>query len=217
MNNTLPQVYIDDREDKSRQIKALLKLPGGPIVKRVQYGDYICGDCAVEYKSPEDMIASILDNRVFNECLEIREHYTYPYLVIAGNVPELLAVKYRKNIPGRVTVNQYLGAVASLSTYVNVLVVNNENQALTLIGKLFSKHYDSKVRGVCKPVSKTGNSAVNYLSCIKGVSVDKASCICEELGVVSLQDLLDLTVNDLTMVDGVGVRTAELIMKGVRK
>lgn len=214
---TLPQVYIDDREDQSRRLKALLKLPGEPLIKRLPWGDYVCGDVAVEYKAPEDMISSIIDNRVFNECSEIREHYSYPYLIIAGNVPELLSIKYKKNIPGKISVNQYLGAVASLSTYVNVLVVNNENQALNLISKLFSKHYDCKVRGVRKPPLKDDNTAVNYLSCIKGVSVDKATIICETLNVGNLHDLLDLTVDDLVTVSGVGLRTAEMIIKGVKK
>ena len=212
------QVYIDDREKQSRQMKAQLKLPGEPIVTRLECGDYVYGDIVgVEYKSAEDMISSILDNRVFNECINLRETYKYPYLVIAGSVPDVLRVKNWKKIPGRITVNQYLGAVASLSTIVNVLVTDNENQALTLINRVFEKCEDGKVRNIPRPPVKTVNPAVNYLSSIRGISPVKAVEICNVLGVNCLSDLLAVTVDDLRSVDGVGVRTAESIVKGIKQ
>ena len=212
------QVYIDDREKQSRQMKAQLTLPGEPIVTRLECGDYVYGDLVgVEYKSAEDMISSIIANRVFNECRPLRETYKYPYLVIAGSVPDVLRVKNWKKIPGRITVNQYLGAVASLSTIVNVLVTDNENQALTLINRVFEKCEDGKVRNIPRPPVKTVNPAVNYLSSIRGISPVKAVEICSTLGVNCLSDLLTVTVDDLRSVDGVGVRTAENIVKGIKQ
>lgn len=207
-------IFIDDREKKSRQTKALEVLPDSQV-SRLDAGDYVSGDTAVEFKTASDMVASIVDYRVFNECSSIAELYKYPYLVIAGNVPKHLEMMYQYNLSGRIPVESYLGALASLSTIVNVLVVNNESQALHLIGKIFEKNNNSDgvIRGVRKPERKTVNPAATYLSMIRGISTTKALKICELTGVETLTDLLLLDTDKLLQVEGIGKKSAINIMR----
>lgn len=210
-------VYIDDRESKSRQQKALKILKPAEVV-RIEAGDYTCGDVAVEYKSAEDMVASIVDSRVFNECSRISQLYRYPYLVIAGNVPRHIEMMYKYNLHGRISIESYLGALSSLSTLVNVLVVNNQSQALHLIKSIFEKCNNSEgvVRGVVKPPKKTFNPAANYLSLIRGISTSKALKITEDLELETLADLLGLDLEQLLNVDGIGKKTAISIIDKIK-
>ena len=199
------EICVDDREKKSRQQKAL-ELFDNAHVERLPAGDYVYGDVAVEYKTDSDMVASIVDSRVFNECSRISQLYRYPYLVIAGNVPKHIEMMHQYNLSGRITIESYLGAIASLSTIVNVLVVNNQSQALHLIKGIFEKYNNSDgvVRGVVKPPKKTFNPAANYLSLIRGISTSKALNITEALELETLEDLLGLDLEKLLSVDGIG-------------
>ncbi len=211
------EVCVDDREKKSRQQKALEILPNAKVT-RLEAGDYVCEDTAVEYKTAEDMVASIVDYRVFNECSRISQLYHYPYLVIAGNVPKHIEMMHQYNLSGRISIESYLGALASLSTIVNVLVVNNQSQALNLIKSIFEKcnNSDSVVRGVVKPPKKTFNPAANYLSLIRGISTNKALNITEALELETLEDLLELDLEKLLSVDGIGKKTAISIVDKIK-
>lgn len=208
---------IDDREKQSRRTKALQVFEPAQV-KRLHHGDYVHGDVAVEYKTAEDMIASIQDYRVFNECTNISRVYKYPYLIIAGDVSDLLNKMHMRGLPGRITLSSYLGAVASLSLIVNVITVANEDQALSLMKKIFDKvdNADERVRGVLKPPRKTVNAAATYLSMIKGISTHKALAITDTLELETLQDLLELDYYVLCKVDGIGKITAENIMKQIK-
>lgn len=211
------EVCVDDREKKSRQQKAL-ELFDNAHVERLPAGDYVCGEVAVEYKTDSDMVASIVDYRVFNECSRIAQLYKYPYLVIAGNVPKHLEMMHQYNLSGRISIESYLGALASLTTIVNVAAVNNQSQALHLIKYIFEKcnNSDSVVRGVVKPPKKTFNSAANYLSLIRGISTSKALKITDDLELETLEDLLTLDLEKLQNVDGIGKKTAISIMDKIK-
>ena len=55
-------------------------------VTNLQYGDYVFdGKVAVEYKKMSDFIASIQDNRVFNEAINQAENFDWHYVLIHGN------------------------------------------------------------------------------------------------------------------------------------
>lgn len=208
---------IDNREKKSRQDKALEILEPAKVT-RLEAGDYVCGDTAVEYKTDSDMIASIVDSRVFNECSRIAQLYRYPYLVIAGNVPKHLEMMHRYNLHGRITLQSYYAAKVSLSTFVNVLEAHNEEQALNMIKGIFEKCNNSEgvVRGVVKPPKKTFNPAANYLSLIRGISTSKALKITEDLELETLADLLGLDLEQLLNVDGIGKKTAISIIDKIK-
>lgn len=211
------EVCVDDREKKTRQQKALEILPNARI-ERLDAGDYVCGDVAVEYKTSEDMVASIVDYRVFNECSRIAQLYKYPYLVIVGNVPRHIEMMHQYNLHGRITLQSYYGAKVSLSTIVNVLEAHNEEQALNMIKSIFEKcnNSDSVVRGVVKPPKKTFNPAANYLSLIRGISTSKALKITDDLELETLEDLLTLDLEKLLSVDGIGKKTAIQIIDKIK-
>ncbi len=84
------RIVIDDREKKSG-IPDLLKAVGVNIeIKTLPIGDYIVApETVVERKSIKDLMSSIFDGRLFDQCSRLKEHFQHPIILIEGNVDEI--------------------------------------------------------------------------------------------------------------------------------
>ena len=84
------RIVIDDREKKSG-IPDLLKAVGVNIeIKTLPIGDYIVApETVVERKSIQDLMSSIFDGRLFDQCSRLKEHFQYPIILMEGNVDEI--------------------------------------------------------------------------------------------------------------------------------
>ena len=84
------RIVIDDREKKSG-IPDLLKAVGVNIeIKTLPIGDYIVApETVVERKSIQDLISSIFDGRLFDQCSRLKEHFDFPIILMEGNVDEI--------------------------------------------------------------------------------------------------------------------------------
>ena len=64
---------------------------------------------------------------------------------------------------------------------------------------------------------KTKNNVFNWLCyCNYGINAKKATAIVETLDLHTLNDLQNLTVEELLTVDGIGKKNAENIIKGLK-
>ena len=224
MENKNITVTIDNREQS--RIKPACKYFTSqgldPKVNELMVGDYLFTDgekyCCFEMKTVQDFIASIQDGRVFNQSVDMAENYEYSFVIIVGNESErakALAItrNYRK-----VTVFQYLSAIASLNRYVTVIesyspyIEESFYRMMTqakkcLQGKPIVKKFSKKVR----------NNAYNWLVyCNYGISSKKGQLIVDELGLETLSDLQAIELEDLTSIKGIGEATAQRIIKGLR-
>lgn len=84
------RIVIDERERKSG-IPDLLKAIGLNLeIKTLAVGDYIVGpEIAIERKSIRDLLSSIFDGRLFDQCSRLKENFQYPVLLMEGNVDEI--------------------------------------------------------------------------------------------------------------------------------
>ncbi|MBO6243232.1 MAG: hypothetical protein J6O41_01500, partial [Clostridia bacterium] len=112
-----------------------------------------------------------------------------------------------------ISFQQINGAISTFNTVTTVIIAQTRYQAFDMMmrqaGKLIAE----------KPIlykfgRKDRNSALNYLSAMKGVG-KRAENICNTLSVKTLNDLLNLTKEDLMQVDLVGEKTAEMILKNI--
>lgn len=192
------------------------------MVEELEVGDYLFDDTVVfEYKTFEDFIASIFDGRVFNQAVNQFLEYKYHFVILELGVgfdleASLDEQEYLRGVC--VTKEQYYGAIARLNTYTTVIPVCGdskdcfqvmETQARKCLeDKTLVKHYNIK----------TGNSALNYLcNNVQRVSLVKAEAIADGLELETLEDLLDLNKEKLVSVEGVGDKTAESILKQIRR
>lgn len=90
MNLTGIRIIVDDREKKSG-IPDLLKSIGMNIeIKTLPVGDYIVApETVVERKSIRDLMSSIFDGRLYDQCSRLKEHFTHPVVLLEGNVDEI--------------------------------------------------------------------------------------------------------------------------------
>ena len=221
-------VKIDDREKASRiksAEKFFHKMGYSTTVDHLLVGDYVFADrVCFEYKTASDMIGSIKDGRVFRQAKSMKQ-YEYSYVIIEGSVPKQInqdnrnAYWYKGN--QSFTVKAYLGAIARLTTYSNVLVVDNQQQAWMLMDLLTSKIFEDNVdvKMVDKPQVGLVNPVASYLSCIyvndqKRLPTKTAIRITDYLEDKQMK-LLDLTYDELVSMRGIGDKTAEAIMDAI--
>ena len=208
------RVVVDFRE-QTRITKAR-EYYGDITVSEVDTGDFLFDEEVVfEYKTFEDFIASVFDGRVFNQAVNQFLEYKYHFVILELGVGFDLEASLNEQ---EVTKEQYYGAIARLNTYTTVLPVCGdskdcfqvmETQAKKCLeDKTLVKHYNIK----------TGNSALNYLcNNVQRVSLVKAEAITDGLELETLEDLLGLTKESLVSVDGIGLKTAESILKQIRR
>ena len=87
------RIIVDEREKKSG-IPDLLKAVGINIeMKTLPVGDYIVGpETVVERKSISDLVSSIFDGRLFDQCNRLKEHFQNPIILMEGDVDEIESI-----------------------------------------------------------------------------------------------------------------------------
>lgn len=202
-------VKVDNRETEHRK-KLAEKHFEDIQIEQLLYGDYVYKDVAVEFKTVKDFIGSVKDKRVFNQSVGMNEHYRKHYVIIYGDVTKTLRELY--HLRHTFTIQQYLGAVASLSQITRVLKVDNEAQAFRLAKSLFEKSTDGKNRTIMKKPKNNENKIVGVLSYIGGINTARAEKLINELDIHTFEELINVTEDDIKSVKGFGDKTAENIL-----
>ena len=59
-------------------------------MKMLPIGDYIVApETIIERKSIRDLMASVFDGRLFDQCSRLKEHFEHPIVLMEGNVDEI--------------------------------------------------------------------------------------------------------------------------------
>lgn len=84
------RIVVDERERKSG-IPDLLKKVGINLeMKQLSVGDYIVApETVVERKNIHDLLSSIFDGRLFDQCSRLKEHFLHPIILVEGNMDEI--------------------------------------------------------------------------------------------------------------------------------
>ncbi|MEM2145235.1 MAG: ERCC4 domain-containing protein, partial [Candidatus Jordarchaeaceae archaeon] len=78
-------VYVDNREIGSDVVRELTRLNVKIVPKQLQVADYIVSESvAIERKTAEDFLQSIVDKRLFPQVKEITSKYEKPILILEG-------------------------------------------------------------------------------------------------------------------------------------
>lgn len=216
-------VQIDNREKHSRIEHATeyFKQQGDEvIVKELPFGDYIFENkVVIEYKILSDFVQSVKSNRVFNQAIDQSLVFPYHFVIIVSTDRERRGyfnkLKHLGNTDLYFDEKKYIGAISRLNTYTTVIQANNEKEAFLFMRSQARKCLDNK-HVVKRLETKTDNPAFNYLMNIKHISDVKAETIVDGLNLYTLEDLLNVTNNDLQSLDGIGSQTSGIIMKALR-
>lgn len=214
---TISSVLIDDRENDRIDYALEQYAPFNPLKCRLDMGDYIfVGNNGIkvvfEYKTGADYLNSInsdshhLHNQVYNMTREF--DYTFVIVQSKDLIHEVEELYYDSGVS--MSLPQINGTIADCCTESTVLNVQTQYQAFDLMMRIAGKIILQKPLRY-KYGKKSTNSALNYLSAIKGLD-SKAEIICRTLNLRTLKDLMELDQQKLMSVKGVGEKLADKIL-----
>lgn len=202
------RIVADERERKCG-IPSLLKKAGvGLEVMTLPVGDYIvASETVVERKSTYDLVSSVFDGRLFDQCSRLREHFGRPVLVVEGNVDELANVTENPMV--------FYGALSRVALDYGIPVVPTPDAAHTaklLVSMAAQKR--SKPGPFLKKIRKHNDVARQQLSVLcslPGVGETLASRMLERFG--NPMAALEASATDLGKVPGLGRSRADRIRR----
>lgn len=202
------RIIADDRERKCG-IPALLKKAGLNLeVTTLQVGDYIVSaETAVERKSIQDLVSSIFDGRLFDQCSRLREHFEHPALVVEGDIDELVNVVENPLV--------FYGALARVALDYNipVLPTPDADHTARLLAAMATRRGGS-TGPYLKKIRKHQDvrlQQLSTLSSLPGIGEKLADRILERFG--TPLKAFNASVSELNRVPGMGRSRAERIKK----
>tara|TARA_R110001592_G_scaffold242512_1_gene503126 strand:- start:201 stop:878 length:678 start_codon:yes stop_codon:yes gene_type:complete len=216
-------IKIDSREDSqlSRHLIEICKREKIEYEKVwLEIGDYIIGDCCIEAKSSADFLASVRNNRIFNQLDNMDRTYNKNIILIYGDLD--YAVSYLKrtkydSVAWRGKLKKtFVGALTSIALHTDVkpVWVDSYRTAAHIIAAT-TKHIDKELiihKELPKKI-KTDDVRVDVLSEIKGVSVEKAKALLKSFGSIAEISMAD--IKEITIHKGIGKTTANNILKAL--
>ena len=211
------KIQIDNREqNRIKSATEYYKKQGLEVeVTELEIGDYLFDNKVVfEFKTIADFVSSIQDNRVFNEAINQAETFDYHYVIIQGDESTRAKCLAMSRNFQEVTYFGYLGALASLNRYTTVI----ESYSPFIHEAYYRMMITAKKCLQNKPIVKKfnrkhKNSAFNYLTyCVYGLNWKRSHDIVTLLDLHTLEDLLNVTHQQLTSVPGIGDKMADRII-----
>ncbi|HIH07205.1 MAG TPA: heavy metal resistance protein CzcA [Candidatus Nitrosotenuis sp.] len=200
------RIVVDEREKKSG-IPDLLRAVGINLeVKTLPVGDYIVApETIVERKSVSDLISSVFDGRLFDQCNRLKEHFAHPVILMEGNVEEIEQIVENPLV--------FYGAISAVAIDFKIPIIptpNATHSAKMLISMCSRK--DSLKGPFLKKIKKSDDvtrQQLSVLCSLPGIGEKLATRMLTKFG--SPSKTLNASTADLAKVDGLGEARAKKI------
>lgn len=200
------RIVIDERERKSG-IPDLLKSIGLNIeMVTLPVGDYIVApETVVERKSIHDLVSSVFDGRLFDQCSRLKEHFQFPIILMEGDVDEIEEITENPLV--------FYGAVSSVALDFKIPIIPTPSASHTakLLVSMCSRKESSK-GPFLKKIKKSNDiqrQQLSALSSLPGVGEKLATRMLEKFG--SPLRVLNASLAELSKVEGLGEARARKI------
>jgi DNA excision repair protein ERCC-4 len=202
------RIIVDERERKSG-IPDLLKSIGMNIeMKTLPIGDYIVApETIVERKSIRDLMASVFDGRLFDQCSRLKEHFEHPVVLMEGNVDEIEEITENPMV--------FYGALSTVVLDFKIPIIPTPSAAHTakLLVSLCSRK-DAPQGPYLKKIKKSsdlGKQQLSVLCSLPGVGDKFAVRMLTKFG--TPLKVFSATTAELAKVEGLGEARAKKIKK----
>jgi DNA excision repair protein ERCC-4 len=200
------RIVVDEREKKSG-IPDLLRAIGINLeIKTLPIGDYIVApETIVERKSISDLISSVFDGRLFDQCSRLKDHFAHPVILMEGNVDEIEQIVENPLV--------FYGAISSIAIDFKIPIVPTPSAAHTakLLVSMCSRKEVSK-GPFLKKIRKSDDltrQQLSVLCSLPGVGEKLATRMLERFG--SPARTLNASFGELSKVEGLGEARAKKI------
>ena len=200
------RIIVDERERKSG-IPDLLKAIGmGVEMKTLPIGDYIVApETIVERKSIKDLMASVFDGRLYDQCNRLKENFEHPIVLVEGNVDEIEEITDNPLV--------FYGAISRVTLEFKIPIIHTPSASHTakLLVALCSKK-DGPTGPYLKKIKKSSNLETQQLSTLcslPGIGEKFAVRMLEKFG--TPLKVFSATTSELSKVEGLGESRAKKI------
>lgn len=204
------RIVVDEREQKSG-IPNLLKSIGMNVeMKTLPIGDYIVAhETIVERKSIRDLMASVFDGRLYDQCSRLKEHFEHPIVLMEGNVDEIEEIAENPLI--------FYGALSRvvLDFKIPVIPTPSANHTAKLLVSMCSR-IDSPKGPYLKKIKKSSDleqQQLSVLCSLPGVGEKFAVRMLERFG--TPLKVFSATTAELAKIEGLGDARAKKIKKTI--
>ena len=212
----MKKIIIDSRETARIESATKFFKDQGYNVKisKETTGDYIFNNKVVmEFKTWSDFMSSITDNRLFNETISQMETYDIHFVVLHGTNRDYLEAYAHQGLEEK----HINGAIARLLTYTKIIrSTGTITDCYNLMMTTAEKCLDEKT--LCKNFgTKSINPAFNVLSrCVDDINAERAKNIVNFLNLNTIQDVCQLTKEDLLKVPGIGEVLSQKVIEAIK-
>ena len=208
MNLKKLRIVVDEREKKSG-IPDILKGIGINLeIKTLPVGDYIVApETVVERKTISDLVSSVFDGRLFDQCSRLKEHYQFPILLIEGDIDEIEKLIENPFV--------FYGAISSIAIDFKIPVIPTPNASHTSKLLIAMCSRKNTIGGpFIKKIRKSNNlrkQQLSMLCSLPGVGEKTAIRMLEKFG--TPLKVLSSSVTELSKISGLGEARAKNIKK----
>jgi len=221
MTDTL---YIDsnepDKEGKKVQTKVQQTIKNRDTgaeteIKGLKTADFIYKDVAIERKEASDLASSIKDGRLKEQTLRMLEDFEHQYIIVEGDPYTLEYSSLHKHA--------FVGTMVSRSSEgIGIIYTPDVEATAYAINKIISKHEEDgerKVEELKRTNADTEDVQVAMISCVKGVSGEKAKNVFEETKFNSIEHILETNkaeaLQELQNIEGIGLKLSSRIYESL--
>jgi DNA excision repair protein ERCC-4 len=177
-------------------------------MKTLPIGDYIVApETIIERKSIRDLMASVFDGRLFDQCTRLKEHFENPIVLMEGNVDEVEEITENPLI--------FYGAISTVSLDFKIPIIPTPSASHTakLLVSMCSRKNAHK-GPYLKKIKKSSNLEKQQLSSLcslPGIGEKFAVRMLEKFG--TPLKVFTATTAELAKVEGLGETRAKKIKK----
>lgn len=201
-------VVVDDRESDAGVLRALAAMEGVHVVKsRLPLGDYLVDDKLLfERKTLHDLVASIMDGRLFRQCLRLAASKRRGIVILEGTSADAAARGMSREA--------IQGALISISVIMGIPLLRSRNAEESARLMIYTaRQVNATVSGAIarngvRPKGKR-RSQFEILQALPGVGPVRAKRLLENFGTV--EGVMNAEAGELAQLPGMGLVTAKAI------
>lgn len=200
------RIIADEREKKSGIPKLLESIGLQVEVRTLPVGDYVVApETVVERKSARDLLSSILDGRLYDQCARLRANFASPVLLLEGNVDELDGIVENPLV--------FYGAISNVALDYKIPIMPTPNAAHTarLLASMCGRR-GAPSGPMLKKIKKStdlGQQQLAVMCSLPGVGEKFAGRMLARFG--TPLGALSATAAELAKVEGLGAARAKKI------
>ena len=199
-------IKIDYREEKSGIIELFKNSEIVFQVEQLKYGDYIIdNNLAIERKTADDFVISIIDGRLFRQIINLTKYFDYKCLIIEGN-PFKTQFNFNRNA--------LEGAFVEISIMLGVPVMFTKSlqdtfERIVLINNNFQRKRCYLIKRCGRKPKNFSRKILYILQGLPNIGKIKSKKLLEHFG--SIKNLANATEEELKEVEGIDTVIAKLI------